>query len=193
MLYNTQQEMRNPDYLLPDFETIIKELKKAHVTNGLLWTEYLIQCKSASLKPYNISQFNALLREYTQKAHISLRQDHRLGEVLELDWSGSAKLLTNRLTDDVIPCHLFVAAFPFSSYFYVEAFADETLHSWISGVVHALSFFKGVPLILRPDNLKTAIITSDKYEPELNTAMIKLVEYYGTVVVPARVRVFCQL
>jgi len=188
MLLNTQQGVRNPDYLLPDFKNIIKELKRAHVTNGLLWTEYLIQCKSASLKPYSISQFNALLRNYAQKANISLRQDHRPGEVLELDWSGSAILLSNRLTDDVIPCHLFTAAFPFSNYFYVEAFADETLHSWISGVVHALSFFEGVPLILRPDNLKTAIITSDKYEPELNVAMIELAEYYGTVVVPARVR-----
>src|SRR5690554_6057790 len=95
LLLNSQQGVRNPDYLLPDFKNIIKELKRAHVTNGLLWTEYLIQCKSASLKPYSISQFNALLRKYAQKANISLRQDHRPGEVLELDWSGSAILLSN--------------------------------------------------------------------------------------------------
>ncbi len=188
MLLNTQQGVRNPDYLLPDFAKIVKELKRPHVTNGLLWTEYLIQCKSSSLKPYSISQFNALLRDYAQKKNISLRQDHHPGEVLELDWSGSAILLSNRLTDDAIPCHLFTAAFPFSSYFYVEAFADEAIHSWISGIVHALSFFKGVPLILKPDNLKTAVIKADKYEPELNTAMVELANHYNTVVVPARVR-----
>ena len=177
LLLNTRQGVRNPDYLFPDFENIIKELKKAHVTNGLVWTEYRMQCKSDSLKPYSISQFNALLSEYAEKSNISLRQDHQPGQVLELDWSGSAILLSNRLTDNVIPCHLFTAAFPFSSYFYVEAFADETLRSWISGIVHALSFFEGVPIILRPDNLKTAIITPDKYEPELNAAMIELGEY----------------
>ena len=187
-LFQTQQGIRNPDYLLPNFETLVKELNKPHVTKGLLWTEYLVQCKTSHLKAYSISQFNALLREYTQKMNISIRQNHNPGEVLELDWSGSAIILSNNRTDDVISCHLFVAAFPFSGYFYVEAFTEEKLQCWVSGIVHALSFFEGVPLILRPDNLKTAIIKADKYEPELNTAMVELAEYYHTAVIPARVR-----
>ncbi|MDA3823840.1 MAG: IS21 family transposase [Bacteroidales bacterium] len=188
MLHNTLQGVRNPNYLLPNFENLEAELKRPHVTNGLLWMEYLVQCKNSGLQPYSISQFNTLLREYSQKMNISLRQDHRPGEVLELDWSGSSILLSNRLSDDTIACHLFVAAFPFSGYFYVEAFSDEKIHSWVAGIVHALSFFKGVPLILRPDNLKTAIIKADKYEPILNTAMTELAEHYRTAVIPARIR-----
>ncbi len=128
-LFKTQQRIRNPDHLLPNFEKLVKELKKPHVTKGLLWTEYLLQCKTSFLKPYSISQFNTLLREYTQGQNISIRQNHQPGEVFELDWSRSAILLSNKLTDDVIPCHLFVAAFPFSNYFYVEAFAEEKIHS----------------------------------------------------------------
>ena len=173
---------------LPDFEKLVSELKKPHVTNGLLWMEYLLQCKSTGMKPYSVSQFNTLLREYSQRMNISLRQDHHPGEVLELDWSGSSILLSNRLTDDTIACHLFVAAFPFSGYFYAEAFSDEKIRCWTTGVVNALTFFGGVPLILRPDNLKTAIIKADKYEPELNTAMVELAEHYRTAVIPARIR-----
>lgn len=188
LLYNTREGIRNPDFLLPNFEKIVEELKKEHMTNGLLWTEYIIQCKSTGMKSYSVSQFNALLHDYAQRMNISLRQDHKPGEVLELDWSGSAILLSNNLTDDTIPCHLFVAAFPFSGYFYAEAFADEKILSWVTGLVNALESFGGVTLILRPDNTKTAIITPDKYEPVLNEAMIELAEHYRTAVIPARVR-----
>jgi transposase len=187
-LYNSREGIRNPGFLLPNFKKIAEELKKPHMTNGLVWTEYLIQCKSTGLEPYSVSQFNALLRDYSQRMNISLRQDHKPGEVLELDWSGSAILLSNRLTDDTIPCHLFVAAFPFSGYFYAEAFTDEKVLSWVTGLVNALTFFGGVSLILRPDNLKAAIIKPDKYEPVLNVAMIELAEHYRTAVIPARVR-----
>ena len=188
LLYNSQEGIRDPEYMLPDYAYIVEELKKPHVTNGLLWTEYLVQCKSVRLKPYSISQFNALVRDYSLRHNIVLRQDHRPGEVLELDWSGSAILLCDRLTDDTIPCHLFVAAFPFSNYFYAEAFSSMNMLAWVTGIVHALEFFEGVPLILRPDNLRTAILKPDKYEPELNTAMTELAQHYKTVVFPARVK-----
>jgi hypothetical protein len=158
------------------------------VTKGLLWTEYLLECKSVGLKPYSISQFNSLFRVYEQKHKLSMKGKHAPGEVLELDWSGSSLLLSNQVTDEAVACHLFVAAFPYSNYFYAEAFPNENIHSWIGGIVHALTFFGGAPIILRPDNLKTATIKSDKYEPELNTAMVELAEYYRTVVVPTRVR-----
>ena len=53
---------------------------------------------------------------------------------------------------EVVKCHLFVAAFPFSGYFYVEAFPNEQIHCWIQGIMNALSFFRGVPVMLRPEN-----------------------------------------
>jgi len=187
-LYDNHLPLRDPQYLLPNFELLSKEMKNIHVTRGLLWAEYLVQAKSQGLKGYSISQFNTLFRKWSHQNSPSLRQDHRPGEVLELDWSGSSILLSNKLTEDTIKCHLFVAAFPFSSYFYAEAFSDEKLHSWITATVNALTFFGGVPLILRPDNLKSAIIKSDKYEPTLNVAMIELAEYYKTAVIPTRIK-----
>jgi hypothetical protein len=96
--------------------------------------------------------------------------------------------MRSRISDSTIKCHLFVAAFPFSGYFYAEAFADEKVHSWTTGISDSLTFFGGVPVILRPDNCKTATIKADRYEPELNQTMIELSEYYGTVTIPARVR-----
>ncbi|MFA7371525.1 MAG: IS21 family transposase [Sphaerochaetaceae bacterium] len=187
-LYERPTTSRDPQYLLPDFNSLNEELQKPHVTKGLLWAEYLVQAKSKSLKGYSISQFNSLFNQWSHQNNPSLSQNHRPGEVLELDWSGSSLLLSNKLTDDTIKCHLFVATFPFSGYFYAQAFSDEKLHSWITATVNALTFFEGVPLILRPDNLKSAIIKTDKYEPTLNVAMVELAEHYKTAVIPARVK-----
>lgn len=91
-------------------------------------------------------------------------------------------------SDETIDCHLFVVAFPFSKYFYAEAFTNEKIHCWVEGIVNSLNYFGGVAKILKPDNCKTATIKPDKYEPKLHTAMIELAEYYKTAVLPARVR-----
>jgi len=181
---------RVPDssYLMPDFGLLAEELKKPHVTKKLLWKEYVGSCAGTGLRSYSISQFNALFNEYAASHSISMTRERRPGEVLELDWSGSALELRSSVSDSIIKCHLFVAAFPFSGYFFAEAFADEKVHSWTRGISDSLSFFGGVPVILRPDNCKTATIKADRYEPELNQSMIEISEYYGTVTIPARVR-----
>ena len=112
ILYGERKGNRNPDYLYPNFEKLIEELKKPHVTRGLLWREYLIGCQQSELKPYSLTQFNALFRDYAKSHNLSLNQEHRPGESLELDWSGSSMNLFNKLTEEVVKCHLFVAAFP---------------------------------------------------------------------------------
>ena len=175
-------------YMAPDFSRLAEELKKPHVTKKLLWKEYVDSCKGSGYKPYGISQFNALLNEYASQHSISLRRDRNPGEVLELDWSGSSIVLHGKAPGLERRCHLFVAAFPFSGYFFAEAFADEKMQSWVKGIADSLSFFGGVPAILRPDNTKTATIKADRYEPELNTVMIELSEHYHTVTIPARAR-----
>ncbi len=175
-------------YMMPDFARLSEELKKPHVTKKLLWKEYVAECAATGLRPYRISQFNSLFNDYTERHSISIRRDRIPGEVLELDWSGSAIVLHGPKTGLARKCHLFVAAFPFSGYFFAEAFIDERIHSWVKAIADALEFFGGVPVILRPDNAKTATIHADKYEPDLNASMIELSEHYGTVTIPARVR-----
>ena len=188
ILFPKKEDFENPDYCIPDFEKISLELKKPHMTRQLLWKEYTIAAAGTGLNVYSLSRFNALLGEFCEKHHIVITRDRFPGEVLELDWSGSSLTLTGKADGIEVKCHLFVAAFPYSGYFYAEAFADEKMHSWVKGIVDALKDFGGVPKILRPDNCKTATIKADKYEPELNTVMIELSEYYKTVTIPARVR-----
>ena len=42
--------------------------------------------------------------------------------------------------------------------------------------------------VLVPDNLKTGVTANTRYETQLNESYRELAEYYGTAIVPARVR-----
>lgn len=185
---NEERKAISSSYLMPNLAKIVEDLKKPHVTKKLLWKEYVTEAASCGLKPYKTTQFNALISDYVERHNISLKRDRVPGEVLELDWSGSAIILHGNKPGLEKKCHLFVAAFPYSGYFFAEAFADEKIHSWVKAITDSLEFFGGVPVILRPDNTKTATIKADKYEPDLNETMIELSEHYGTVTIPARVR-----
>jgi transposase len=70
----------------------------------------------------------------------------------------------------------------------VEAFTDMTLGSWIEAHIHAFETFEGSARLLVPDNLRTGVSRSDRYEPALNPAYARLAEHYDTAIVPARVR-----
>jgi len=54
--------------------------------------------------------------------------------------------------------------------------------------VHAFEQFEGTARLLVPDNLRTGVSRSDRYEPALNPAYARLAEHYGTAIVPARVK-----
>lgn len=49
-------------------------------------------------------------------------------------------------------------------------------------------YFGGVPQVLTPDNLKSAVTKSHRYDPDVNQAYAKMALHYQSGVVPARVR-----
>lgn len=179
---------RDETYVLPDFSKMDEELKKSNMTLVLLWNRYVSECRKQERKFYQHTQFCELYRRHIQKTSVGVRIDRNPGESLELDWAGGSLYVHDPVTDERIPVSLFVATLSFSAYFYAEAFIDQKVHSWILANRHALEFFGGVPMMLIPDNLKTAVITPDRYEPDLNEVFLEFAEHYRTVVMPARVR-----
>jgi len=187
MLYR-KSSRRDERYALPDFALMDEELKKPTMTLMLLWNRYFIACKAKGSLFYQHTQFCELYRRHLKNTGLSVRIDRNPGESLELDWCGEGLYLYDPITDERIKTSLFVATFSFSGYFYSEAFTDQKVRSWIMANEHALQFFGGVPLLLIPDNLKTAVIKADRYEPELHEAFLEFADHYQTVIMPARVR-----
>jgi transposase len=172
--------------LEPDYEHIYNELRtyrKFNLTLIQLWLEY----KEAHPDGYQYSQFCELYRRWRSKLDYVMRQEHRGGEKVFIDYCDGLSIL-DLITGELVPTQLFVAVWGASSYTYSEASLSQTLPDWIGAHRRAMEYFACVPRVLVPDNLKSGINKACKYEPELNPTYADMAEHYGCAVVPARPR-----
>lgn len=167
-----------------EFLYIRNELRRKHVTLQLLWEEY----RSHTPKGYGYSQYCQLYRDWLGKQAVSLRQEHRAGEKLFVDYAGDTIPIHNRLTGTVMAGHLFVAVLGCSNYTYAEVTASEQLPDWIGAQVRALEYIRGVPQVVVPDNAKALVTSPCRYDPDINRTYQELAEHYGFAVIPARPR-----
>lgn len=175
-------------YKDPDFEKIHRDMAKSGVTMSLLWNEYSGECRQSGEIPYMYSAFCDRYREYSVRSKATMHIERRPGEQLEVDWAGQTMEITDNLTGEIIPAYIFVAAHSYSGYAYVEGFLSQNQESWIAAHVNAYRFFGWVTRILVPDNLKTGVTKTSRYEPVINRSYHEMAEHYGTAVLPARVR-----
>ena len=167
---------------MPDMAYLHEELKKKSVTLQLLWYEY----KETHPEGYQYSQFCNLYRQWAKKLDVTLRQHHRAGEKVFVDYAGQTVPIINKSTGEITNAHIFVAALGASSYTFAEATAADNLPSWIQSHIHAFEFFQGVSDILVPDNLKVGVKSPCRYEPDLNPTYQDMAQHYDTTVIPAR-------
>jgi transposase len=169
---------------VPDCASLHTELKRKGVTLTLLWEEYL----SEHPQGYRYSQFCELYRQWARKLKLSMRQIHKAGEKLFVDYAGQTLPIVNPHTGEISEAQIFVAVLGASSYTFAEATLSQNLPDWLGSHRRAFEFFGGIPEIVIPDNLKSAVSKPCRYEPDLNPSYQDLAEYYGTAVIPARVR-----
>jgi transposase len=168
----------------PDYIYIHEELKKKSVTMQLLWEEY----KEQNPHGYERAQFCYLYRVWSRKLNYSMRQIHKAGEKMFVDYSGQLAGITNPKTGEIKMVQIFVAVLGASSYTYAEASYDQSLSSWITSHINAFSYFGGVPALIVPDNLKSAVTKPCRFEPEINRTYYDMALHYNTAISPARVR-----
>ena len=169
---------------LPDFETIHLELKKKGVTLRLLWEEYRQQYPQG----YAYSQFCEYHRRWAKQLSPSMRQIHVPGEKGFIDYSGDKIEIVDPKSGEIREAELFVFTLGASSYTFAEASWSQDVESWINSHVRAFEFFGGVPSLLIPDNLKSAVTKACRYEPQIQRSYEDMAIHYGTAVLPARVR-----
>jgi transposase len=170
---------------VPDWATIHREMRRKHVTLQLLWQEYK---RDHPDDGYQYSRFCDHYHAFRSKLDVVMRQDHRAGEKVFVDYSGDGIDIVDRDTGEVREAQLFVAVLGASSYTYAEATESQELRWWIDVHIHAFEYFGGVTEITVPDNTKTAVIRPCNYEPGLNPTYQEMARYYDTAVIPARKR-----
>jgi transposase len=166
----------------PDWATVHRELKRKGVTLFLLWQEY----KVATPEGFQYSWFCQAYRSWASKLNLVMRQSHRAGEKLFVDYAGQSIPVVHGRTGEVHEAALFIAVLGASNYTYVEATWTQSLPDWIGSHVRTLTALGGVPDIVVPDNLKAAVTRAHRYEPALNRTYADLAHHYGFAVIPAR-------
>ena len=179
---------RDVTFKMPDYEYVHAELAKPNVTLKLLWEEYVNECQDNSERFYMETQFRNYYHKFARVHKATIRLEHKPALSLEVDWAGTKIAFFDSGAGKMAEASLFVSVLPCSQLIYVEPFRDEKLPSWVAGHIHAFQFFDGVPKTLVPDNLKTGVQHPNFYEPDLNKTYQEMATYYGTVILPARVR-----
>jgi transposase len=170
--------------VLPDWESVHKELKKKGVTLKLPWIEYHDEHPDG----HRYTQFGEYYRRWAKTQSPTGRFPHPRGEVMEVDNAGLTLSIIHPETGETHQGQVFAATFPASDCVYAEIQPSLELCHWINGHVRALAFFGGHPKIFRPDNLKSGVKSPNYYEPDLNPTCQEMAEYYQVAVLPARVR-----
>jgi len=167
----------------PGYFQIHQALKRKGVTLQLLWAEYV---EVHDDKAYRYSRFCDHYRAWRERQRRSMRQVHRAGEKLFIDYCGPTVPIINQATGEERRAQVFVAVLGASSYTYAEATWSQALPDWIASHQRTFQFLGGVPELLIPDNLKSAVTRACRYESQLNATYAEMARHYQVAVLPAR-------
>ena len=169
---------------VPDWSKVHRELRRKGVTLALLWEEY----KTVHPEGMQYSWFCARYRAWAAKVDVVMRQEHRAGEKMFVDYAGHTVGVVNRDTGELREAQIFVAVLGASNYTYAEATWTQTLPDWIASHVRAFEFMGGSTELVIPDNLRSAVSRAHRYEPDTNPTYHDLACHYAVAVLPARVK-----
>lgn len=170
--------------LYQQFDYISKELKRTGVTLERLWHEY----RQKHPNGYGYSQFCYHYQVWRSSSEITMNISHKAGDKMFVDFAGKKLEIVNRQTGEISEVETFIAVLGASQYTYIEAAADQKKHDWIKVNQNALIYFGGVPEAIVPDNLKSAVNKTNKYEPEINPEYADFARHYQTTILPARAK-----
>jgi transposase len=174
-----------------DFPWAHQELRKSGVTLMLLWNEYVEASRQGpmtGMAPYGYSQFCDLFARYQGQVDLTMRQEHRAGEKVFIDYSGKKPRFHDMATGEVIEVELFVGVLGASNFTFAEATRTQTKPDFCASTVRMFEYFGATPIVVVPDQLRSAVKGPDRYDPEINPTYADMARHYEVAIVPARAR-----
>ncbi len=167
--------------LIEFFPGMHKALKSRENTKEKLWQQYYSEHPDG----YRLSQFKRHYLEWLKVRNPVMHIEHKAGEKMYVDYAGKKLQIIDPETGEVIPVEVFVAILGASQLTYVEASYSQKKEDFITSCENALYYFNGVPNAIVTDNLKSAVVKGNRYEPTLNAAFRDFVSYYSMAALPA--------
>lgn len=137
---------------------------------------------------YGETSFYHYYNLWRRKVSPSMHMEHKAGDKMFVDFAGSTLPYVDTDTGEIKQAQVFVAILGWSQYSYVEAMQSQTAEEFIAACQNAIHHFGGSPLAIVPDNLKSAVVKANNYEPVVNENFKSFTEHYGIAILPARSR-----
>ena len=186
---NSVQEAQNHLSTVPvwikslDWDSLKDEYEKKGVPLNVLWEEG----REAGIIPVEYAGFWKQFKKKFPKLPKTMVRFFKPGERMEIDYCDGIYIVLPS-TGETIKTHFFAACLCFSRYLYAEFTFSQKSEDFLNSHVRAFEYFRGVPATSSPDNLKSAVQKSHRYDPDINPAYVQLMRYYNVTVTPARVR-----
>ena len=165
--------------LFPDID---KGLKRKGATRQKEWEDYIKKHPDGVKR----SQFNHYYVQWKTQVNPVMHIEHKAGDKLYIDFAGDKLSIIDKETGEEKAVEVFVAVLGASQLTYVEAVYTQSKEDLIAACENALHYCGGVPAAIVPDNLKSAVTKSSKYEAVINEAFADFAHHYNTAVLPAR-------
>jgi transposase len=124
----------------PDIAWMHAELKRPGMTLELLHLEYLASHPDG----LRYTAFCERYRRWKRRRKVTLRQPHKAGERLQVDFSGKRPWITDRETGERTQVELFVGVLPASGLIFAKATHTQKLGDWVNVHADAFEYFGGV-------------------------------------------------
>lgn len=166
------------------FPEMEKQMRRRGMTVLIQFGEF----KKRHPDGYALTAFYFYYNQWRKKVNPTMHIEHKVGDKMYVDYAGGTLPYVDVDTGEIKQAQVFVAILGWSQYAYVEATRNQTVEEFIAACENALRYFKGVPLAIVPDNLKSAVFKANNYEPTLNENFKNFADHYGITILPARSR-----
>lgn len=177
-------ETKKPDWVKAlDWELVNKDLE-LKVPKNILYEELSENNKLPSYQAFCQYIRNNPTQE-DLKSKVVVKIIRTPGESMEVDYSGDSVEILNPALGEIYRVELFVGALSYSGYFYCEFTLTQKQEDFIDSHNKMFRFFGGVAKYIIPDNCKTAVTKTDKYDPLVNKTYHDMCCHYNIAVDPA--------
>lgn len=172
MAHDAQRQQQ----LIIHFQYASAQLGRTGVTRQLLWQEYIEHHPDG----YVYSHYCHHLSEYLKNRDLSMHLEYQAGDMIMIDFAGKKQHYIEPATGERIDCEVFVAILPFSGLIFCLAVASQRIADFITCINAMLRYYAGVAATILCDNMKTAVIRANRYEPVFTDICYQLSDHYGT-------------
>ena len=135
----------------------------------LLWQEY----KARYPEGYQYSQFCHLYRQWAGRLDPVMRQVHRGGEKMFVDYAGQTVPIIDPATGEIHQSQIFIAVLGASNYTYAEGTWTQTLPDWIASTAEPMDISR-CPRSDCSRQFKKRCKRSCFYEPDINPTYLDM-------------------